>query len=145
MNREEIFGALFAKLEAIRVAGAVVTASRRLRHIEDVSPSEMPAVFQVQQDEAWNARNHLPTVKTFTVDWWMYVHEPDTTLPASIKLNNLMDSLDAALGQEGPGLDLETLGGSVYNAKFHGAVEIYEGILGDRAMAILPIRIVKAN
>lgn len=143
MNREAIYSALFAKISSLTVT--FNTISRRLRAIDAVEASEMPAIFQVQQDENFQSRPNLPTVKVLNVDWWLYVAETDPSQPPSTRLNNALDVIDGVLGQDGAGWELETLGGLVYNAKINGVVEIFEGVLGDKAMAIVPIRIVKAN
>lgn len=139
--REEIYAALFAKLVAL---GLLNTTSRRLRHIEEVDPSEMPAAFQVQQNEICNSRPQMPSVWTFNAEWWVYVSEPDTASAPSTKLNPILDAITVALDPTTP-LTLETLGGRVYHARIGGEVEIIEGVLGDRALAIFPIKIVKAD
>lgn len=144
MNREEIYSAVFAKLTAL-LPGTFKTASRRLRHIETMQHEEMPAVFQVQQDESFDARPNLPTKKVLNVEWWIYVGEPNESAAPSSQLNPVLDAVDGVLGQDGAGLDVETLGGRVFNAKISGKVEIIEGVLGDRALAIIPVRIVKAD
>lgn len=143
MNREDVYAAVFDQLGT--VAG-VVTKSRRLRHIEDMGHEEMPAVFQVQQDESWDGgRPNLPTKKVLNVEWWVYVGEPDTTAAPSSKLNPVLDALDSAFGQDGSGYEVKTLEGRVFNVKISGTIEIIEGVLGDRALAIVPVRVVKAD
>ena len=144
MNREEIYEAVFQKLTGV---AAFVTKSRRLRHIEEMDiNTEMPAVFQVQQDESWDGgRTNLPTKKVLNVEWWVYVGEPNTSAAPSSKLNPVLDAIDSVFGQDGGGLNVETLGGLVFNAKVSGTIEIIEGVLGDRALAIIPVRVVKAD
>lgn len=142
--REQIYAALFAKLDALRVAGDLKTATRRLRHIEDVNIGEMPAAFQVQQDENANAKPKLPTVWTLTPEWWVYVGEPDPSAAPSSVLNPILDKIASALDPEYP-LELQALDGRVFHASVSGSIEIIEGVLGDKAMAIVPIRIVKAD
>lgn len=143
LNREAVYGAVFAKLSGI---AGVTTASRRLRHIEEMQQEEFPAVFQVQQDESWDGKVNLPTKKTFNVEWWVYVGEPDLALAPSTKLNAFLDTIDELFGSGGSsGLSVDTLGGLVFNATINGKIEIIEGVLGDRALAIIPIRVVKAD
>lgn len=144
MNREDIYSALFAKLGALMPA-TFKTQSRRLRHIEDMGQEEMPAVFQVQQDESFDARPNLPTKKVLNVEWWVYVGEPDVNAAPSQKLNPVLDAIDGVLGQDDGGLNVETLGGRVFRASISGKIEIIEGVLGDRALAIIPVRVVKAD
>lgn len=141
--REEIYGALFAKLDALRVAGHLTVASRKLRHIEEVDPANFPCAFQVQQDESAKAQTKMPTVWTLNAEWWLYVHDAGD-IALSTLLNPLLDKVTTLLDPETP-LTLTTLGGRAYNAQVSGTVEVIEGVLGDRALAIVPIRIVKAD
>lgn len=144
MNREDIYAAVFAKISAL-LPGTFKTVSRRLRHIEEMNHEEMPAVFQVQQDETFDAKPNLPTKKTLNVEWWVYVSAPDTSIAPSTILNPVLDAIDGVLGQDDGGLNVETLGDRVFRASVSGRVEIIEGVLGDRALAIVPVRIVKAD
>lgn len=143
VNREEIYQALYLKLAA-HSPSILTTVSRRLRHIEEVQPAEFPCGFQVQDTESANARPKMPTIWTITAEWWIYTYENDQTLPPSSKLNPVLDAVTEALDPETP-LTLETLSGRVFNAQVNGAIEIVEGVLGDRALAIVPIKITKAD
>jgi hypothetical protein len=144
VNREEIYAALFAHLNAQKTNNILTTASRRLRHIEECQPAEFPCAFQVQDTETANGRPKLPTIWTLNAEWWVYSYEPDTNAAPSTKLNPILDALTEALDPEVP-VTLETLSGRVYHAMISGSVEIIEGVLGDRALAIIPIKIIKAD
>lgn len=140
LNREEVYAALFAQLVALQAANKLTTVSRKLKHIEAVDPTQFPCGYQVQSDENANARNRLPTVWTLNAEWWLYVQDGgDDAL--SKKLNPLLDTVTILLDPETP-LTLNTLSGRVYTAQVSGTVEVIEGVLGDRALAIVPIRIV---
>lgn len=141
--REEIYAALFTALQAL-APGQLKTVSRRLRHIDEVQPSEFPAAFQVQQDESATRNNRMPAKWTYRAEWWLYAYEPDVNAAPSMVLNPLLDIITNALEMDA-GVELNTLGGRVYNATVDGTVEIIEGVLGDRCLAIVPIRIVKAD
>lgn len=143
VNREEIYGALFNALDALRAAGDLTTTSRRLKHIDQTDLSEFPCGHQVQQDENAKAQSRLPTIWTLNAEWWLYVQD-SSDAPLSTQLNNLLDKVTTILDPETP-LTLNTLGGRVYNAQVNGTVEVIEGVLGDRALAIVPIRIAKAD
>ena len=99
----------------------------------------------MQQDETFDARPNLPTKKILNVEWWVYVAEPDTTAAPSMKLNPILDKIDGVLGQDDAGLNINTLDGRVFRASINGKIEVIEGVLGDRALAIIPVRIVKAD
>lgn len=141
--REEIYAALFAALTTAQAGLGVTSTGRKLRHIEDLSPVDFPAVYQSQGDELAQVKAQgLPTVWTFNAEWWVYVQSGDDTVALSTLLNPLLDALTTLLDPETP-LTLNTLGGLAYNAKVEGTVEVVEGVLGDRALAIIPIKIVK--
>lgn len=141
--REEIYAALFNALTTAQGALGVATTSRKLKHIEDVDPVNFPCVYQVQQDEGVQVRGSgLPGLWTYNAEWWVYVQSSDDNVALSTLLNPLLDNLTNLLDPETP-LTLNTLGGLVYNAKVEGTVEIIEGVLGDRALAIIPIKIIK--
>lgn len=141
--REEIYAALFAYLFALKPS-IFVTASRRLRHIEEMQPSEFPAAFQVQDTETPNARPVLPTIWTLSPEWWVYAYEPNPEAAPSTKLNPLLDAICNALDPETP-VTLQMLDGRVYHACVSGGIEIVEGVLGDRALAIISLKITKAD
>lgn len=143
MIREDIAVALFNRVSTV---AEFVTKSRRLRHIEDCAQTELPAIFQVTGDENWDAsRPMVPTKKVLNFELWIYVGEPNPAGAPSMKLNPILDKLDTLFGQNGSELEVETLGGLVFNAKINGTIEIIEGVLGDKAMAIVPVRLVKAD
>lgn len=142
--REEIYAALFKVLNDAATGLGFATVSRRLKHIQELEPSAFPAAFQVQSDESAKQANRLPTVWTLNVDWWINVYNNDESEPLTPQLNEALDALCSLLDPETP-LELVTLSGRVYNAAVSGTIEVFEGVLGDRALAILPIRIVKAD
>ena len=141
MNREQIYGALFAKLSA---AANFATASRRLRHWGDVGPAEQPALFQAQKSETAKRMRGLPPRWTLEVELYVYAQAPDElTAPASV-LNPLLDAIEAALAPAGVDLaaNVQTLGGLVSHCWISGKVQTDEGVLGGQAVAIVPIEIV---
>lgn len=144
VNREEIYAALFAFLTSLKTAGTLATASRRLKHIDELVAQEFPAGYQVQGNENANSRPNLPTIWTLNAEWWMYAYQGDPNLPSTPILNPILDAVTNALNPESP-LKLQTLGARVFNAQLNGTIEVVEGVLGDRALAIVPIKITKAD
>jgi hypothetical protein len=137
IQREPIYAALFAKLQAIP---GVVTCSRRLVHWADVTSAQQPAIFQAQRSEQVTQETGNPTVWKLAVDIYIYVKAPTTDAPAQY-LNPLLDAVSAALGPENPVTNRCTLGGLVHYARIAGQIETDEGTLGDQAVAIVPIEI----
>jgi hypothetical protein len=138
--REPVYAALFD-----RVAGAAgfVTIDRRLRHWSDVSAAEQPALFMLQTKETAATRAlGAPTVWTLNVELYLYAHSSDPyQSPASI-LNPLLDAVTAALAPD-PTTGLQALGlpAMVRHASIAGKIDTDEGVLGDQAIAIVPVEI----
>ncbi len=139
MTRETIYAALFAKLSA---ADGFVTVSRKVRHWDDVPQSEQPALFQSQKKEVpTNSTAGLDPVWNFTLDVFLYVHtQGDKTIVPSTILNGLVDAVLVSIAPE-PVSNKQTLGGLVQHVWIDGAIVTDEGVLGDQAVAIIPITI----
>lgn len=136
--RETIQAALFQRLAAIP---GFVTSSRRLKHWTDVAPAEQPALFQVQKGENWTERRGLPPVRRLSVELFVYVATgADPTVAPSQVMNPLIDAIEAALTPD-PGQLTQSLGGLVEHAWIAGRIETDEGLLGDQAVAIVPVEI----
>ena len=140
MTREPIYAALFARLAS---AAPFVTASRRLRHWDEVGPTEQPALFQVQKRETAKEAEGSPTVWRAEVDLYLYCQAPDDETAPAIVLNPLVDAIEAALVPSGADLasGTQSLGGLVKHCWIAGAIETDEGALGGQAVAIVPIEI----
>lgn len=139
MNREAIYAALFAKGAG---AAGFVTATRRLRHIEDLQPTEFPALYQVQMSESWAQSNSmLPPVGTLSVEWWIYVHSTDPTASHSTQLNPLIDAAMAALllPPSATPHGKQDLSGLVESVQLAGQIQIAEGAMDDRGFARIPL------
>lgn len=140
ISREPIYAALFALAAA---AAEFVTVGRRLRHWSDVAPAEQPALFMSQKSEAAAIPAlGAPTVWTLTVDLYVYVHSSDPYLAPATMLNPLIDAVEMALAPS-PTTGLQDLGlpAMVQHAYIAGDIATDEGVLGDQAVAIVPVKI----
>jgi len=137
-SRESIYAALFAQLQTI---SGLATSSRRLKNVQDMQPEELPAAFQVQEKQSGKYTGTTPTRLTLRASWLFYAHSSDVTVAPSTALNNLVDQASEILAPANPGMR-NTLGGLVEYAAISGDIEVFEGVLGDRAIAIVPIEIV---
>lgn len=74
--------------------------------------------------------------------WVLYNYSDDPNVAPSTGLNVLVDAALAALTPT-PQYPMakNTLGGLVEYAAVVGSIEIYEGVLGNFAVAIIPIKI----
>ena len=136
MNREAIYSALFTKLSA--VAG-VTTKSRKLKHWADVPAIEQPALYQAQVKEKVTRQTNQPAIWQLSIDVYLYVNTSDTATAPSQVLNPILDAIVASL--EPAVGEVQTLGGLVQYCRIAGAIETDEGVLGQQAIALIPIDI----
>jgi hypothetical protein len=138
--REAIYAALW---ELGSNAASFASTNRRLRHWTDVTPPEQPALFMSEKG-AHAAVKALgtPIVWTLYADFYVYVHSSDPYLAPATVLNPLLDALEAALAAS-PATGVQNLGlpTMVSHAYISGKVETDEGVLGDQAIAIVPVEI----
>lgn len=140
INREPIYAALFGLIES---AADFAVVDRRLRHWSDVSPPEQPALFMAQKTELASVKTlGAPTVWTLSVDLYVYAHSSDPYLAPATVLNPLLDAVEAALAPSATtGLQDLNLPATVQHAYISGKIETDEGVLGDQAVAIVPVEI----
>lgn len=137
-SRESVYSALFAILQG---AYAWQTCGRRLQNAQDMQPEQLPAAFQLQGPQKLTYQGDTPTVGEWQAQWLLYAYSADTTVAPSTQLNAMVDAALAALKPANGPLVRNTLGGLVEYAAAEGEIEIFEGVLGDRAIAVIPIRI----
>ena len=126
-------------------AGAARFAStnRRLRHWTDVAPVEQPALFMSEKGgHAAVKKLGAPIVWTLYAEFYVYAHSSDPYLAPTTILNPLLDALEAALAPP-PATGIQNLGlpEMVQHAYISGKLETDEGVLGDQAIAIVPVEI----
>ena len=136
--RETIYAALFAMVSE---AVPFVSASRRFRLITEMQPTQLPALFMQQAGETVARDRITPAKYTLRVDLAVYAQNLDASQSAAPQLNSLLDAVEAALAPPGPGLE-QTLGGLVSHCYLRGEIALFEGSLGNRAGAVIPIEIV---
>jgi hypothetical protein len=139
IRREPVYAALWS---LVAQAGDFATAERRLKHWSDVSPAEQPAVFMCEKgSEARVKALGAPAVWTLYADFYVYAHSSDPyTAPATV-LNPLLDAIEAALAPPATGVQDLGLPAVVQHAYIAGKIETDEGVLGDQAIAIVPVEI----
>ena len=138
--REAIYVALW---ELAAAAANFACANRRLRHWADVAPAEQPALFMSEKGgHATIKALGAPIVWTLHAEFYVYVHSSDPCLAPSTVLNPLLDALEAALAPS-PSTGIQNLGlpDMVQHAYIAGKIETDEGVLGNQAIAIVPVDI----
>lgn len=143
IEREAIYAALWALGSH---AWSFASANRRLRHWSDVAAVEQPALFMSEKGgHAAVKALGAPIVWTLYADFYIYVHSSDPYAAPATALNPLLDSLERALAPS-PTTGVQDLGlpGMVSHAYIAGKIETDEGVLGDQAIAIVPVEILCA-
>lgn len=138
--RETIYGALWT---LARGAAGFASADRRLRHWAEVAPVEQPALFLSEKGGlARSRRLGAPIVWMLYADFYVYAHSSDPYLAPAMVLNPLVDALEAALAPS-PATGIQHLGlpEMVSHAQILGRIDTDEGVLGDQAVAIVPVEI----
>ena len=134
-SREQAYTALFTRLQAM---GVFKTLTRRLRHWQDVPMEDQPALYMEHSGEVYSPVRGQPTRIVLEVNLWIYVRtEGDPSGPV---LNPLLDALDANLQPQNDGDHVLTLGGVVHHVWIEGQTQIFEGDLGNEAVAIVPVK-----
>src|SRR4051812_4667554 len=154
--RETIYAALW---ELGASAAQFTSANRRLRHWADVAATEQPALFMSEKGgQAAIKKLGAPIVWTLYAEFYVYAHSSDFYLAPAAILNPLLDALEAALAPS-PTTGIQNLGlppslgrkagnhtirsssQMVQHAYIAGKLQTDEGVLGDQAIAIVPIEI----
>jgi hypothetical protein len=140
IQREPIYAALWLLASN---AASFVTANRRLRHWTDVTPVEQPALFMSEKGgQAAVKALGAPVIWTLSADLFVYAHSSDPYQAPATILNPLVDALEAALAAPAAtGVQQLGLPSMVQHAYIAGRIETDEGVLGDQAVAVVPIRI----
>jgi hypothetical protein len=141
--RETIYSALW---ELGASAARFATANRRLRHWAEVAPAEQPALYMSEKGgRAAVKKLGAPIVWTLYAEFFLYAHSSDPFTAPGIILNPLLDALETALAPS-PTTGIQNLGlpEMVQHASIAGKVETDEGVLGNQAIAIVPVEILCA-
>jgi hypothetical protein len=138
--REPVYAALWARASQ---AAAFATANRRLRHWADVGPAEQPALFMSEKGSVAKVKAlGAPVLWTLYADLYIYAHSSDPYSAPAIILNPLLDAVESALAPvAATGIQDLGLPAVVQHAYISGKIETDEGVLGDQAIAIVPVEI----
>lgn len=144
---ESVYAASFALLQQLSASvsppGPFKTVSRRLRLVEDVDPSQMPAVYQLQL----SMTSELTTfqgmaVMGYRAHWYIYASTQDMDVPSTPILNPLVDSVLSRVPQETSGTAVQVqVGGTTVTLTVDGKIEFFEGLLDTKSVARIPILI----
>lgn len=132
-----------ALLTLVRQSAGFVTFGRRLEWIQKVAA--LPACYVIETDNEYDQHGTgFPPIRTIGAEVWIYA-ETDPQQPPETQLNPLLDAIEQAM-MTPPGMG-QTLGGLVTHCWIGGEdnqktkIDIFEGHAGNRAAAIIPVRI----
>ena len=142
-SRETIFAALFAQLST---ASGFAVKSRAARSVEQVSPAEMPALFQQQLHQSAAQTSRQPAKWKLYADVLIYLHEQNLQGTSYTDLVSLLnDQIDAVLAAITPlpGQEQQTLGGVVEDVRVNGELQVFEFRVesGHEMAAVIPLEI----
>lgn len=137
-SRETIYTALFSRLSTISL---LKTASRRLKHWDDVNDADCPALYLSAKNETPLRTLPLPPRRQYHADITVYVKTDQSTdaVPAT-QLNPVLDAIEEALQPEKLS-GRQTLGGLVHDCYISGTIDLDEGLLGPVGVALIPVTI----
>ena len=151
-GREAVYAALFSYVQGALTASPTpaVTVSRVPVHYSAIDASQMPAVYQMQKGESIVRKRGLDSKYTLRVDLLVYTAgSSDSTVPPSTQINNIIDTIDAALSVKLGPENNQTLGlpNVVQHAWIEGDVQIFEAVSAtglSTSVAIIPVHILVA-
>ncbi len=138
--RETYATALFERLKTLQDTGAVVVCDRRVRQIDDCNDADLPALFVCGDDEDTAQADGAPPIHTLGAQVYLFAANPDPNTSAEIALNGLIDAVEQALAPDSWATGTCTLGGLVQHCRIEGKSRKYVSVLGTRAAAILPLK-----
>lgn len=138
IDRERIAAALF---DLASGAANFAIINRRLRHWADVAPAEQPFLCMSEKGgEASTKALGAPQTWHLHFDLHVYVYSSDPYLAPATILNPILDAVERALAPS-PVTGIQNLGlpEMVQHAYIDGKLETDEGVLGDQAVAVIPV------
>lgn len=136
IDTEAALAALFALTDPL--ASSFKTRSRRLQFVEDMGAESLPAVFQNQVARTDEFTFNAITAAVIDVEWYVYCFQGNSEAPSTPILNPLVDALLNQLPPVGP---LLRVGGVAMTVSRAGPTHYFEGLLGERAVARIPLRV----
>ncbi len=139
ITREIYYEALFSLLQGLKANGAVIIADRRVRLMEEMQTAELPALFMSVGHQKTEQSLKQEPKRWLNATIYLYCANPDQHTSADVALNGLIDALEATVTPPPP-YETQTLGGLVHSCWIEGETEVFAGPNGERAAAIVPIR-----
>jgi hypothetical protein len=134
-SRETAYLALFARLQNIT---GIKNCTRKLTHWQDSPMENQPVLYMEQGGEVRNPVQGLPARLVLEANLWLYVSTQGD--PVGPVLNPLLDAIGDTLEPIVAQNNRQTLGGVVHHCWIEGQTQVFEGNLGEEAVAIIPVK-----
>lgn len=120
----------------------IINASRRLMHWSDVSYADTPVMYLVRHSESNQKARGLTDRWTLNFHIYVYVITANDieSVPAML-MNPILDSIQAMFEPDDMTNYALTLDGLVSHVAIQGEIETDEGLLGDKAVSIIPVEV----
>jgi len=139
-TRNQIYDALLALGAGAPFATPMAESSRRFKLFDQC---EKPALFQLEPDENYRAREGRLRIRTFHVTWVFYTEDgQNPAATPAMTTSNILDVLDALFPEGNATGERQTLGGLVFHVAIEGSVKKYEGDLDGQTIITVPLVIV---
>jgi hypothetical protein len=136
--RETAGAALFTLLQN---ATGITNTARKLMASSDLNMANMPMLELVAKSEMAERKGvGIPVFWTIHYFAFIYVSTLDPGNLAETQLNNLLDSVEAAL-KPSPATGKQTLGGVVFDCRINGPIERDPGFTSGIGAVAIPIEI----
>lgn len=138
VTREAAGAALFT---ALQKATGITNAVRTFIDSTSLGSANMPALEVIAKTEQAQSRGTgMPILWTIHYFAFIFVSTGDPGNLAETQLNNLLDSVEAAL-KPSPATGKQTLGGVVFDCRINGPIEREPGCMSGIGAAAIPIEI----
>ncbi len=145
MSREQIDSAIYALIQGI---APFQTSSRRLPiNWLETAPERQPALYllhgqEVLEQNVQRMGGPLSSTINYTVILMVHSGGQIDSVPMS-RLNPIIDALVNVVHLTNG--EKQTLGGLVHRLVISGPIETDEGLLGDQAIAVIPLSVIASG
>lgn len=144
MNRNNIYAALLGILDDLLTDGSLKTLSRRLEFAEEVDPSRLPGVWQLQIRES--IAEYATTGFAcwyFDVDWYVYFCFNDESSPTTPGIVPTIDKIMELLPHDDAGNVAAqfVVDDTQITLTLRDGLEYFEGLINNKAVVRIPLRL----
>lgn len=135
--------AVTALFNILKTSSSFTTASRHMKIFSDVPKAERPALYFLEEAEVYeNSADYNPPKRTLKIKAFVYTAaQQDGTVANIDQLNDIMEAFEVALAGN-PLTGLQTLNGTVVNARINGQVFKDAGDIDGDGVLVVPLEII---